>query len=209
MVERHTALMETVEDRYQHTAPIKVLYKWAGTENGAFFWKVGLVDIQGVHYAYSDNSLPEWARKFADEHRPTTWLGTPDAFTEVEPFGPTDQGASGADLDIGTRYGRRFARRTDDGWLVIDTAFCTAAASYDELYAVVEGDAQPSQIVRTDTHIRCASLATVDDPSYEDTAYHTITSMEPTDANAKRLCEALRPEHYVWDGQDIVHGPPE
>lgn len=209
MARRQTVLTTTFEDQYEYQAPIKILYGWTSAENGAFFWKVRSVEVAMVRYTYSDDDVPAWARAVADKHRPTASLAVPDAFTEVAPFGPTDHGDTIGDLQVGEAYGRRFARKTSDGWLVIDTAFCTAAKDYDELYAVVEGGAKPSQIIRTDTHIRCSSLDPGGDPPYEDTAYHTVAAVEPTPDTAKMLCAKLRPEDYVWDGQDIVHGPPE
>lgn len=129
-------------------------------------------------------------------------------YTEIDPTDPTDAGGTGGERQLGTAWGRRFARHAlpdlPGEWLMITVDF------YVENPTTDEDKPLPHVLTRQTEYLRCTDLA---DPggtqTYGDYRYDVVATdpASVTEENAKALCAKVSAETFEWKGEPITHRP--
>lgn len=122
-------------------------------------------------------------------------------FTEVEPLGPTDQGAPGGPGQLSTAYGRRFTRLLTDGQYhgVVDIECYTINGGPDDDRPEPVLTMLMSFTICTDptdpggTEVQCYTTHRTFLP-------YTVGEPAPGDAEAYKLCAEFDHDDLVWDG---------
>lgn len=151
---------------------------------------VGFTDVRG----YPDDTQLWGPKLWAVSMTPERLLAD-GKWREVAPAEPRDVGQVGGDGQLSTAWGRRFARRRDDGlWAVIDDFF------------FVETDANREVGFSWITHGRHYSVSrdlrdVGGTEEWADVTYEALDSVgTPTDRDAYAMCEMVDGD-FGWDGQ--------
>lgn len=125
-----------------------------------------------------------------------------DQWHEVEPFGPMDEGDVGGDWQVGTAWGRRFARRLPSGrWAVITDVFYTVADNTRE--GREHDDTEPNDIQNSTEFTVCRDLDDIGmTEELSDYQYDWAEGTPINDETTRALCARLRAGYYDWRPED-------